>query len=545
MAPFYYDTGGGISGNTPLNDMRTRYTCIFLRQSFAVSNLPAIGSLTLTAFIDDGFIAWINGREIYRYNKAAGEPVYTDGTPAALEPAWVSTNVTNPGSFLVNGANVLAIQAFNRNLTSSDFVLDVELRSDVPDRDPPTVLSVNPPPGTVGSLGQVIVTFNEPVLGVTADDLLVNNRPALSVTGSGAVYTFTFAQPAYGVVDITWEAGTDITDRASPPNAFAETGAGWQYQLVDTVAPGLALVTPVAGATVRKLTQVEITFSEPVSGVQASDLLVNGQAASNVAGASAGPYVFQFAAPATGLVQVAWSANHGILDLAAPANPFGGGSWSYTLDPNAVMAQVVINEFLSATLATGGLLDEEGELQDWIELYNTGTNAVNLAGWSLSDEADEPAKWTFPSVTLGGGQYLVVFASAKDRKATTPGAKLHTNFKLNSAGDYLALFNAESPRQAMTEFRPEFPEQRNDYSYGLDNARTWRYFRTPTPGRANGSSTITGVAPPPHFNVRRGFFERPFQLMLSDELSGATIPYTLDGSPPTELSGLVYAAPLR
>ena len=146
------------------------------------------------------------------------------------------------------------------------------------------------------------------------------------------------------------------------------------------------------------------------------------------------------------------------------------------MDPNAIIAQVVINEFLTATLAPGGLLDEDGELQDWIELYNTGTNAMNLAGWSLTDEAGEPAKWTFPSVTLGGGQYLVVFASAKDRKVTTPGAKLHTNFKMNSAGDYVALFNAESPRQAMTEFRPEFPEQRNDYSYGLDNAKLWRAF---------------------------------------------------------------------
>ena len=221
--------------------------------------------------------------------------------------------MTNPGGFLVNGANVLAVQAFNRNLTSSDFVIDVELRSDVVDRDPPAILSVNPPPGTVGSLGQVTVTFNEPVVGVTADDLLVNNRPASSVTGSGAVYTFTFAQPAYGVVDITWESGPDITDRAGPPNAFDETGAGWQYRLVDAVAPGLALVNPVAGATVRKLTQIEITFSEPVSGVNASDLLVNGQAATNVAGTLAGPYLFQFAAPATGLVQVAWSANHGIL----------------------------------------------------------------------------------------------------------------------------------------------------------------------------------------------------------------------------------------
>ena len=475
MAPFYYDTGGGISGNTLLNDMRTRYTCIFLRQSFVVSNLPAIGSLTLSAFIDDGLIAWINGKEIYRYNTVGGEPVFTNGAPSALEPAWVSTNVTNPGGFLVNGANVLAVQAFNRNLTSSDFVIDVELRSDVVDRDPPAILSVNPPPGTVGSLGQVTVTFNEPVVGVTADDLLVNNRPASSVTGSGAVYTFTFAQPAYGVVDITWESGPDITDRAGPPNAFDETGAGWQYRLVDAVAPGLALVNPVAGATVRKLTQIEITFSEPVSGVNASDLLVNGQAATNVAGTLAGPYLFQFAAPATGLVQVAWSANHGILDLATPANPFNGGTWSYTLDPNAIIAQVVINEFLTATLAPGGLLDEDGELQDWIELYNTGTNAMNLAGWSLTDEAGEPAKWTFPSVTLGGGNTWWCLLSQRP-KGHHARSQIAHEFQNELGRRLCGAVQCRIAAPGHDGVQAGISEQRNDYSYGLDNAKLWRHF---------------------------------------------------------------------
>jgi len=42
--------------------------------------------------------------------------------------------------------------------------------------------------------------------------------------------------------------------------------------------------------------------------------------------------------------------------------------------------------------------------------------------------------------------------------------RYHTNFKLNRFGNYLALFNNESPRVALTEFAPEYPEQRNDHS---------------------------------------------------------------------------------
>ena len=53
---------------------------------------------------------------------------------------------------------------------------------------------------------------------------------------------------------------------------------------------------------------------------------------------------------------------------------------------------------------------------------------------------------------LFAGRVIVVFASAKDRKPTAVGSRLHTNFKLNTGGEYLALFNADSPRAAVTEF---------------------------------------------------------------------------------------------
>ena len=181
------------------------------------------------------------------------------------------------------------------------------------------------------------------------------------------------------------------------------------------------------------------------------------------------------------------------------------------------------------------MADEDGEVQDWIELYHAGTNTVSLQGWSLTDEADDPGKWTFPAVALGPGGYVVVFASGKDRKPTAPGTRLHTNFRLNSAGEYLALFNSESPRQVVSEFAPEFPEQRSDYSCGYDTANRLRYFQTPTPGTANGDSAIVGVVPPVHFNVHRGFHDTPFTLILSTPLEGASIRYTGDGREPTTI----------
>jgi hypothetical protein len=62
---------------------------------------------------------------------------------------------------------------------------------------------------------------------------------------------------------------------------------------------------------------------------------------------------------------------------------------------------------------------------------------VNLSGWFLTDDETMPQKWAFPAVTLNAGQFLVVFASGKDRAVV--GQELHTNFSLEENGGYLAL----------------------------------------------------------------------------------------------------------
>ena len=122
---------------------------------------------------------------------------------------------------------------------------------------------------------------------------------------------------------------------------------------------------------------------------------------------------------------------------------------------------VIISEFV-ADNATG-LKDEDNAYSDWIELLNDGTSAVNLTGWSLTDDPADDNKWQFPNVTIGPGQFLVVFASGKDRRV--PGANLHTNFSLSASGEYLALRDPSG--NATSQFSPVFPDQFTDKSYGL------------------------------------------------------------------------------
>ncbi|MFP4191152.1 MAG: CotH kinase family protein [Candidatus Hydrogenedentota bacterium] len=85
--------------------------------------------------------------------------------------------------------------------------------------------------------------------------------------------------------------------------------------------------------------------------------------------------------------------------------------------PLSAHANIVINEVMASNGET--LSDEDGDYPDWIELYNTGDDAVNLEGWGLSDDSDDPFQWTFPDSVLEPGQFLVVFASNKDRVLET------------------------------------------------------------------------------------------------------------------------------
>ncbi|MEN8737373.1 MAG: lamin tail domain-containing protein [Akkermansiaceae bacterium] len=108
-----------------------------------------------------------------------------------------------------------------------------------------------------------------------------------------------------------------------------------------------------------------------------------------------------------------------------------------------------------------GLSDEDGEQEDWIELYNPSSVAEDLSGWHLTDDAADRQKWTFPAGTsIPPGSYLVVFASNKDRAIA--GATLHTNFKLSSDGEQLTLSKPDgSIASSLT-----YPALGEDISFG-------------------------------------------------------------------------------
>src|SRR5262245_22079827 len=118
-----------------------------------------------------------------------------------------------------------------------------------------------------------------------------------------------------------------------------------------------------------------------------------------------------------------------------------------------------ITEFLAEN--DGGLRDLDGETPDWIELFNDDAAAANLAGWHLTDSPTNLVKWTFPPTNLSSAGLLVVFASGKDHAIA--GAELHTNFRLDNNGGYLALVHPDGSTIAQ---ELHYPRQRANVSFG-------------------------------------------------------------------------------
>ncbi len=160
------------------------------------------------------------------------------------------------------------------------------------------------------------------------------------------------------------------------------------------------------------------------------------------------------------------------------------------LVPGLVRSDVVINELQSSNAST--LLDEDGDASDWIELLNRGTETVDLAGWGLSDRADNPWKWTFPSIVLAPGQHLLVWASGKDRGSAEENPPPPYDSPADIPGLVLWL-NAEETNYTDGDSVEVWPDQS-----GHDNDAVASFFWTSPvfrENRVNGRPAIEFVRP--------------------------------------------------
>ncbi|MBC7524181.1 MAG: lamin tail domain-containing protein, partial [Flavobacterium sp.] len=186
---------------------------------------------------------------------------------------------------------------------------------------------------------------------------------------------------------------------------------------------------------------------------------------------------------------------------------------------------IAINEVMSSNVTS--VLDEDGTAQDWIELYNYGTETVSLNGFGLTDDPTILNKWTFPDVTLNANSYLLIWASSKNRIIV--GQPLHTNFKISASEEIILT---SSTGMVINSFPATVLPQNVSFGLQPNGTGTWMYFYQATPNASNTGVGLTELLVPPVFSQNSGVFTAPFTLTISHPNPNAVIIYTLDGSEP-------------
>ena len=192
---------------------------------------------------------------------------------------------------------------------------------------------------------------------------------------------------------------------------------------------------------------------------------------------------------------------------------------------------VYINELMAS---------EKSRPHDWLEVYNSSAQAVDISGWGLSDDAASPRKWRFPQGTvIQPGDYLTLYLSGTD--GVDASGILHASFRLSADGGYsLTLSDASG---ALLD-RLFVPEQYTGISYARMSDGDFLYTIESTPNQQNSAEGSQGRTAAPEASAPGGIYHTgdTITVELSAE-SGARIYYTLDSSLPDETDAL-YTGPI-
>lgn len=202
--------------------------------------------------------------------------------------------------------------------------------------------------------------------------------------------------------------------------------------------------------------------------------------------------------------------------------------------------QLIINELMQSNIDC--VMDDLNDFPDsWVELYNSGTNPVNLAKYKIGLTADVASAWQLPVRTLNAGEYVLICCDKV-------GKGLHTSFRLDSGkGAAAYLFFEGEVDDKVTGLKKQ-PAPNIAYGRITDGSIEWGYQYKPTPGSANCGQLCSEILGEPVFSQtgRVVADAQSFSLTLSlpaGTPDGTVIRYTIDGSEPTAQSPQ-YVSPI-
>lgn len=560
VTPTWWQSGAGPFGfgytqTTNLSTAMVNKTpVVYLRREFTVPAATATSALPLDLLIDygDGFVAYINGKEVARRNTGAqGSFAWHSQTAFNVKAASGAETIAlgAANTLLREGVNVLSIQVHNDDVANGQLRCDVSLRFNT------SGILVGP-----GDIWRYFAGTHEPAGGVYDGADFAGGYP-LGPDWTQNAYADSNWTPGNGAIGFdTAAAGTEYHPQLGTNLATLMQNTAWSVYMRREFT--------ITQAQYDALTSTSLTVDWDDGYV----LYLNGYELSrgNLPGAPGTFVPFDTAASGHG-GQFEGNGNNPAAVVSVPVprsllrvgrNVISAQLHNNTLGSSDLLLDVRFSGTAGSTLTWVGLGSPwrfriatsefatpaptntaviTPEFLDWIELKNTSATTVDLTGWMLTDSAATPAKWLFPGGTsIAAGGYLVVACSGRNTTAVSPGGMLHTNFSLNSKGEYIALRDANGVLQSVLS---PVPDQDPFHTWGLDaGSGQYRYLDVATPGAANVAGTATDITSEVNFDKPTGFHPSPLTVALSTNTPGSTIRYTLDGSDPTSTSTL-YTGP--
>ena len=171
-------------------------------------------------------------------------------------------------------------------------------------------------------------------------------------------------------------------------------------------------------------------------------------------------------------------------------------------------------------------IDDDGDYNDWIELYNASSETISLKSWYISDDKEDFKKWKFPDRQIKAGEYFLIFASDKDKDSKY----VHTNFKISSKGETIYLSNQNE--ELIDEI--QIPKLLTNISYGISIENDDKVFYSEsTPGSYNSLNEFLGIIDSVlEFSHQGGLVSQEINLSISGNSEDEIIRYTTDKSIP-------------
>lgn len=464
----------------------------YIRIPFVVAN-PNFSNVILKVRYDDGFVAYLNGAEIARRN-FTGTPqwnsVASAGNPDESAVNLTTIDVSDAAGLLWEGTNVLAVHAMNTPIDSSDFLFSVEMAAgEISQGQPsPTAIAYNGPISLAGSTLVKARAFdgkwsalNEAVfsVGPVAQNLRISEvmyHPA--ETGDpddpNAEY-IELTNVGSQAIDLNMVRFTKGIEYVFPRFVLSAGGYCLLVKDIDAFEARYGATLPVVGEYTGALSNAgeRIELVDAVGGVIES---------------------FEYSdewydlTDGMGFSLTVRNPRAAVVDTRDAWRPsaYSGGSPGHSDDGLVPeLGAIVINEVLANSAGSG---------PDWIELFNTTAQPIDIGGWFLSDDSNDLAKYQIHAGTsVPAGGYIVFGETEHFGNAADPGCQ--TPFGLSKDGETVYLHSGLDGGLTGYSEQQEFGAADPGVTLGrwLNSQGVYEFVpqREPTPGRANAGPFVS------------------------------------------------------